>query len=79
MTEPDISTLHPSGPSRQVTRLPVRNSLPSEKETLMELDINALQTLAGNDPVSLDNCWWTCGWSSGNVCGFSNACGWSKA
>ncbi|MEV8021842.1 hypothetical protein AB0O76_37080 [Streptomyces sp. NPDC086554] len=45
----------------------------------MELDINNLQTLTGNDPVAADSCWGTCGWSSGNVCGISNACGWSKA
>ncbi|MEV8021841.1 ALQxL family class IV lanthipeptide [Streptomyces sp. NPDC086554] len=40
----------------------------------MELDINTLQTLTGDDPVSLDDCWGTCAWSSGSVCVVTNGC-----
>ncbi|MEV8021839.1 hypothetical protein AB0O76_37065 [Streptomyces sp. NPDC086554] len=43
----------------------------------MELDISTLQTLTGDDPVSLEGCWVTCGWSGGNVCGVSSACGYT--
>lgn len=41
----------------------------------MELDVTALQMLAGADPVSLDSCWITCSWSDGWFCAASNACG----
>ncbi|ANP51934.1 hypothetical protein AVL59_22280 [Streptomyces griseochromogenes] len=37
----------------------------------MTLDINALQTLEGEDPAGLTNCWLTCGQTDNNSV---NAC-----
>ncbi|WP_431045510.1 ALQxL family class IV lanthipeptide [Streptomyces sp. P1-3] len=45
----------------------------------MELDIEALQMLAGDDPVALGDCQWTCAWSDGWACSLSNVCAVSTA
>lgn len=42
---------------------------------MMELDVTALQLLSGEEPVGLDDCWWTCGWSGGSVCEITSPCG----
>ncbi|WP_431045511.1 hypothetical protein ACQUSR_28755 [Streptomyces sp. P1-3] len=42
--------------------------------TRLEVDIEALQMLTGDDPVALGDCNWTCLWSTGGFCAITDGC-----